>query len=108
MKSSGSYRSRYPFLTGKDGALSVTLLVQPRASKDEMGPTGGDALKVRLTSPPLEERANRQCIAFLAKRLGIKKSQIDLIQGRKSRKKVVQITGISLREADSLFESALA
>jgi uncharacterized protein (TIGR00251 family) len=107
MKSSGSCRSRHPFLTEKNGAISVNLLIQPRASRDEIASTTGDALKVRLTSPPLEDRANRQCVEYLAKRLGLKKRQLELIQGEKSRRKVVLITGISLREAEALFEAIL-
>ncbi|MFQ5330180.1 MAG: DUF167 domain-containing protein [Thermodesulfobacteriota bacterium] len=101
-------RARHPFLTEKEGAISVNLLIQPRASRDEIASITGDALKIRLTSPPLDDRANRQCVAYLAKRLGLKKRQLELIQGKKSRRKVIRITGLSITEADALFETILS
>ncbi|MEE8185494.1 MAG: DUF167 domain-containing protein [Thermodesulfobacteriota bacterium] len=100
---SGSYKSRYPFLIEKNGIVFLRLLIQPRASKDEvMGPCG-DTLKLRLTSPPVEDKANRRCIEFLANLLGIRKSQIELIHGKKSRKKEVKIIGLSLKEIGSML-----
>jgi len=107
MTSSGSSKSNHPFLAEKEGAISVNLLIQPRASRDEIASITGNALKIRLTSPPLDDRANRQCVEYLAKRLGLKKRQMELIQGKKSRRKVVRITGISLTEAEALFGAIL-
>jgi uncharacterized protein (TIGR00251 family) len=108
MTSSASSRSSHPFLAEKNGGISVSLLIQPRASRDEIASITGDALKIRLTSPPLDDRANRQCVEYLAKRLGLKKRQLELIQGNKSRRKVIRITGLSLTEADALFEAILS
>lgn len=85
----------------------MALQIQPRASKDEIASFTGDALKIRLTSPPVEDRANKQCVEFLTKLLGLRRSQFDLIRGRRSKRKVVRITGISLQEADAIFEKYL-
>jgi uncharacterized protein YggU (UPF0235/DUF167 family) len=53
----------------------------------------GDALKIKLTAPPVNNAANRMCIKFLAKTLGISKSSIDIIAGHTSRNKRVLLQG---------------
>jgi len=97
--SSNLSRSRLPFLRqGKEGIL-LRLNIQPRASKNEItGIHGETTLKIRLTSPPVEGTANSACIEFLANILEIKKSQIEITSGQKSRIKHLKITGISLEE----------
>ena len=56
-----------------------------------MAGTYGDALKIRLLAPPVDGKANAALLDFLAKRLGLTKSQISLISGQASRRKVVEI-----------------
>ena len=89
----------------KEGVL-LSLHIQPRASKNEItGIHGETALKIRLTSPPVEGAANSACIEFLANILEIRKSQIEIASGQKSRIKQLKITGISLEEAGGkIFE----
>lgn len=68
--------------------------VQPRASRCEIcGPKEGE-LRVRLTSPPVEDAANKQCVELIAKTLGIAKSRVSIRSGGKSRHKVVQVEGV--------------
>ncbi|WP_298271045.1 DUF167 domain-containing protein [Geobacter sp.] len=88
-----------------EGVDSVTLSVhvQPRASKNEVCGIQGDALKLRLTSPPVEGEANRLCIEFLAKLLRIPKSSVTIIAGEKSRHKTLRITGVTAREIAALI-----
>ena len=75
----------------RDNALLLSLRIQPRASKDELvGPHGGH-LKVRITTPPVDGKANEHLLKFLAKTFGIAKSQISLISGKTSREKRVLI-----------------
>ena len=76
-----------------DGTLLLRLLVQPRASKNEMAGVHNDALKLRLTTPPVEGRANQAVIAFLAKRLHLPKSALTIKSGQQSREKQVVISG---------------
>ncbi len=67
--------------------------VQPRASRNEVvGPHNG-ALKVKLTAPPVDGAANKMCIAFLAKALGVPKSAVKIIAGQTSRSKTVLVRG---------------
>ncbi len=75
----------------KDGALFIKIHVQPRASKNEIVGIYGDALKLRLTSPPLEGAANALLVKFLAKTLAVPKSQINIVSGEKSRQKRIKI-----------------
>lgn len=88
-----------------EGVDSVTFSVhvQPRASKNEVCGIQGDALKLRLTSPPVEGEANRLCIEFLAKLLRIPKSSVTIIAGEKSRHKTLRITGVTAREIAALI-----
>ncbi|MCW8919030.1 MAG: DUF167 family protein [Gammaproteobacteria bacterium] len=74
------------------GRLILHLRVQPRASRDEIvGPHGGDALKVRITAPPVEGQANAHLIRFLAKAFGVSRSQVRLLGGDTSRGKRLSI-----------------
>ena len=76
-----------------DGVL-LHLRIQPGASRSEIAEIRENTLRIRLQSPALENRANQELIRFLAKQLGIKKAQIVLISGEKSRDKVVLVTGL--------------
>lgn len=63
-----------------------------------------DGLKIRLTSPPVDNAANAACIEFLANILKIRKNQITIVSGQKSRIKQIKLTGISLQEAEDLIK----
>jgi uncharacterized protein (TIGR00251 family) len=78
----------------KDGVI-LPVRIQPRASKDEIVGEYNGALKIKLTSPPVEGEANRHCIEFLAKRLKIGKTQIEIIKGERSRDKMIKIIGVT-------------
>ena len=75
-----------------DGAdLILRVLVQPRASGDEFAGTHAGALKVRLTSPPVDGKANAALIAFLAEAFGVAKRQVTLLKGESGRVKQLRI-----------------
>jgi len=78
--------------------------VQPRASRSEICGAKDGELKVRLTSPPVEDAANKQCVELIAKRLGIAKSRVSIRTGAKSRHKVVQVHGVPPEELAILFK----
>ena len=81
------------------GKLLIRFFVQPRASKNEIVGLHGDALKVRLTSPPVEGAANAMLIKFLSKQLGIAKSSVSIHSGLSSRQKTVEVEGLTLDAA---------
>ena len=90
-----------------DGTLLLRLLVQPRASRNELAGLHNDALKLRLTTPPVEGRANQAVIAFLAKRLRLPKSALTIKSGQQSREKQVVISGCSEAQARALLGEPL-
>ena len=73
----------------KDGGVLFRVQIQPRASKSEAAGLLGDALKLRLTAPPVEGAANRACVEFFAKALGLPKSNLAITSGQSSRKKTL-------------------
>jgi len=82
----------------KDGTVVLRLHVQPRASRNELAGFHGGALKLRLNSPPVDGKANRAVLAFLAKLLGLPNSSLSLVSGQKSRAKQVAIKDLSREE----------
>ena len=76
--------------------LSVRLT--PRASREEIAGFEGETLRVRVTAPPVEGRANRALVRLLAKRLGLPRGAVRVVTGQTSRSKVVAIDGLDAVE----------
>lgn len=94
------------WLEEKSSNIYIHIHVQPRASKNEIVGIHGDSLKVRLTSPPVEGAANSLLVEFMAKKLGIAKSRIEIVSGEKSRHKTLRVEGLSKSEAASSLDIA--
>ena len=84
-----------PFLTEQKDSLLLKVLIQPRASKDEVKGIQDGRLKVRLKAPPVDGEANKALIAYIAKLLGVKKLDIEIKDGLTSRRKTILIEGLS-------------
>ena len=78
--------------------ISFQVKVHPRAKKNGITGTLGEALKLSLTAPPIEGRANEACIEFFARLLKVPRSSITIASGQSSRLKVIRITGITAAE----------
>jgi len=78
--------------------------VQPRASRNELCGVQGEELKLRITSPPVEDAANKLCIEVLAKLLGVAKSNVAIIAGARSRHKTIRINGVTSAKVLALME----
>ena len=78
--------------------VTLSLRVQPRASRNAVVGWTGDTLNIRLTAPPVEGAANSACLALLADLLSLPQSQLEILRGERSRNKVVQITGLTRDE----------
>lgn len=74
---------------GEDLILDCHL--QPKASKDEFAGLHGERLKIRLTAPPVDGKANAHLLAFLAKAFGVAKNQVSLESGELNRQKRLRI-----------------
>ncbi len=84
-------------LTVRENEEGVTFAIRvlARSSKCELAGLQGDALKIRITAPPVEGRANEECIRFLASLFNVKKAQIAIEAGHKSKNKRVSIAGLT-------------
>jgi len=75
----------------RSGDLTLKIRLQPRASKDEIVGWHGEALKVRITAPPVDGKANKHLLGFLAKQFKVPTSQVTLLSGQTGRDKRVCI-----------------
>jgi len=84
----------------RDTAAGATFAVkvQPRAKKNGITGELGDALKLALTAPPVEGRANEACIEFFANLLDVPRSSVTIASGETSRRKVIRVAGLSTDE----------
>ena len=76
-----------------DGRITLTLHVQPGASKTAFAGLHGDALKIRLAAPPVDGKANAALLKFVAATLRLPKSAVSLKSGHTSRHKVLEVVG---------------
>lgn len=93
-----------PYLrTQPDGSLLLKLFVQPKASRNEIAGLHNGALKLRLTTPPIEGRANKAVIAFVAKLLHLPKSSVSIKSGLQNRNKEILILGCEEKKARQIL-----
>ncbi|MGE5700621.1 MAG: DUF167 domain-containing protein [Deltaproteobacteria bacterium] len=83
-------------MTGPSATLSVRVL--PRSPRDEVAGLAEGAVRIRLTAPAVENRANDALVRFLSRSLGIPRRQVELLVGERGRRKLVRIHGLSSEE----------
>jgi uncharacterized protein (TIGR00251 family) len=82
----------------------IQVKVLPRSSKDQIvGQDQQGIFKLKLTAPPVQGRANKALKEFLSKRLGVAKTNIEIISGERLRLKTVQISGLASEDVDRLL-----
>jgi uncharacterized protein len=89
-----------------NGRVRLGIHVQPRASRNEIVGAHGEALKVRLTSPPVEGAANDALVKFLAETFAVARGAVRILAGEHSRSKIVEIEGITARAVQDIVEHA--
>ena len=82
-------------LTESAGGISFPIRVTPRAKRNQVTGVVNGALKVSVTAPPEDGRANEAVIEVLADWLGIKRRQIEILSGATNRNKVVRVSGVT-------------
>jgi len=85
-------------------SIVLNLHIQPRASKNQVCGVQDNALKIRLTSPPVDGAANKLCREFLAELLDLPKSAVEIISGETSRHKRVRITTCNPEQTRRLID----
>lgn len=88
----------------KNGFVYLQIHIQPRASKNEVVGIYNGALKIRVTSPPVEGAANDLLMRFISKWLELPKSGVEIVSGDKSRHKILKIQGASMAEVSKLID----
>ena len=100
-----SPRKSLPKNKGAEAPITLSIRIQPRASKNEIVTMESGGIKIRLTAPPVDGAANEALVKFLATTLSIPKSHVEIVSGHTSREKVVRITGIGDSEVRRVLNS---
>lgn len=87
--------------------ISFAVKVHPRARKNAITGTTGDALKLALTAPPVDGKANQAVIEFFADLFAISRSSVTIASGETSRNKVIRVNGISAEQVRQKLQAAL-
>jgi uncharacterized protein (TIGR00251 family) len=80
------------------GGVTFAVKVHPRARKNSVTGELGDTLKLSLTAPPIDGKANQACIEFFAKLLKVPRSSVTIASGQSSRNKVMRVAGLSAEQ----------
>jgi len=83
-----------------NGAVSFVVRVVSRANQNQFAGIEADALKIRLSAPPVEGKANLALIDFLAQSLGVARMQIEIVRGHAARRKLVRVRGITAKQME--------
>lgn len=84
-------------------SITLSIRIQPRASKNEITRMENGGLKIRLTAPPVDGAANEALIRLLADTLSVNRSQVEIVSGHTSRDKIVRISGVGKADAERLL-----
>jgi uncharacterized protein (TIGR00251 family) len=87
--------------TTQDGGIFIDVRVIPRAGRSGVAGTRGDALLVRLNSPPVEGAANAELVEVIATTLGVSKRAVSIVAGERARRKRIRVEGIDEATAAS-------
>jgi uncharacterized protein (TIGR00251 family) len=90
-----------------NGGATFSVRVQPRAKRNAVTGVMGDALKLALTAPPVEGKANQACVKFLADLLDVPRSSITIAAGETSRNKLIRVSGLTAAQIALRLSSAL-
>ena len=86
------------FLRETSGGTLLSVKLQPRASKNEIGEALGEELKIKVTAPPVDAAANQALIELLADTLDCSRGKVELIRGQTSRHKTIMLHGLKPAE----------
>lgn len=91
------------FLRATSGGTLLSVKLQPRASKNEIGEAMGDELKIKVTAPPVDAAANQALIELLADTLDCSRGKVELLRGQTSRHKTILLHGFQPEEVLQKF-----
>lgn len=97
----------HPELTAASDGVLLTVHAQPGARRTEIVGRHGDAVKIRVAAPPVDDRANDALVVFLAEAFGVRRSAVTIRSGASSRHKRVLISGIDHATASIVVDRLL-
>jgi len=86
-----------------ENSLNIQAQIQPGSSKDQIIGIHNGRLKIKISAPPVDGKANQNLIEFISKALGVSKSKIEILKGRTSKLKTLKISGIDQRSFSLLL-----
>ncbi len=84
--------------------IEIRVRVVPRSSRNQIIGEEGDVYKIKITAPPVDGLANKALVDLFAKELGISKSSVEIISGRRSKHKTIRLYGVSEGEVISFLK----
>ena len=94
----GGQRDTTLSIQGSGQGTTLAVHVVPRGKKSQVLGVHGDAVKVRVSAPPVEGAANEELIRFLAEVWHVSRSQVQILSGQTSRRKIVAVSGLDPEE----------
>lgn len=85
-------------VAASDGSLTFRIIVVPRASRSRFGPLVGDAIKIAVTAPPVDGRANAAVVQLIARTLGLRKADVAITAGLQGKRKTVRVAGVTAED----------
>jgi uncharacterized protein (TIGR00251 family) len=93
------------WLREEGGAVTLELLVQPRASRTRVVGEHDGRLKLQLAAPPVDGEANAALVRFLADALGVRKGEVTVLRGETGRRKTVRVAGVTAAQVEAALAS---
>ncbi|MBQ27140.1 MAG: hypothetical protein CMH81_03230 [Nitrospiraceae bacterium] len=93
-----------PLVATSQNSTIVTVRVLPRSSHDKICGVVDGIIRLRVSAPPVDGKANARCITLLSKELGIPVSAVQIMRGERSRVKLLRIQGMSEHEIFTKLE----
>ncbi len=86
--------------------VTFSVRVVPRSSRNQIVGVEGEALKIKLTAPPVEGAANAALVEFIAEWLGVRKNAVSIVSGDKARNKIVRVNGVTREQVLMAIDTA--
>ncbi|XP_027219655.1 UPF0235 protein A2cp1_1215 isoform X1 [Penaeus vannamei] len=97
----GKAASDSPISTDKSGNVLLKIVAKPGAKESKVTDISSEGIGVQIGAPPMDGEANAELVKFLASTLGVRKSDVSLERGSKSRQKTVCVTGLQAEDIES-------
>ena len=95
-----AHQPKKPTVPQTETGITYKVRVQPKASRNQVDGYSADRLRLRVTAPPQDGKANAAVISLLAETLGVPKSRLRIIRGHGSREKLVQVTSLTPEDVE--------